>query len=220
MSSTNCKIYVLTNTINNKIYIGQTWEENVEDRMGRNGSGYHGSQYLFNAIKYHGVENFKYTVLEICFDKELADYFEKYYIKIFNTQNRDIGYNIAEGGGAPMQGQHHTPETKAKISATTKGRKLPPEQVAKSAKSREMPQERQVKIVEAYKSNEFVSKIFETFGINTSGLYRILKRFKTPRRGQKGPNNWTGKQHSPETKAKMSKSAEKLWQDRKENKNE
>ena len=216
MSSTSCKVYVLTNVISNKIYIGQTWEENVEDRMGGKGSGYHGSCYLFNAIQKNGVENFKYTVLEICFDQEMADYFEKYYIRTFNSQDGDIGYNIADGGGAPMQGKHHTEEVKAKISATTKGRKLPPAQVAKSAKSREIPQEKQKKIVEAYKNNEFVGKIFKTFGINKSGLYRVLRRANIPLRGQKvATNNFTGKQHSPATKAKMKQSAKKTWAKRK-----
>jgi group I intron endonuclease len=207
--------------MNNKIYIGQTWQENVEDRM--NGNGYSGSIHLFSAIKYHGVENFKYTVLEICFDQELADYFEKYYIKIFNTQNRDIGYNIAEGGGAPMQGKHHTPEAKAKISVASTGRKPSPESIAKRIKTRTKPLPpitTQDAMIKDYLIGMKISDMRDKYDVFSKVIYRVLDFSKIPKRGQKGPNNFTGKQHTPETKAKMSKSAEKLWQDRKENKND
>jgi group I intron endonuclease len=250
MSSTICKIYVLTNIKNNKIYIGQTWEEDVEDRKGTDGRSYGGCSRLFAAIQEYGIENFKYSILELCYAQNMADYFETYFIRIFNTQNEDIGYNLKAGGssgahseatiqkmvlahteerkaknsemmkkrhatqGHPMKGQHHTEEIKEQISKTLTGRVLPPEQVAKSAKSREMPQEKQKKIAEMYKTDEFVDKILETFGIKTSGLYRVLRRFDVPLRGQK-INNGTGKQHTEETKAKMAQSQKEMWAKRK-----
>ena len=56
----SCKIYLLKNNVNNKIYIGQTWAERLEDRMGKNGSQYKNSAYIYNAIKKYGAENFSY----------------------------------------------------------------------------------------------------------------------------------------------------------------
>jgi group I intron endonuclease len=108
-----CTIYLLTNTENGKIYVGQSWYPTYA-RMGRDGSNYSHSPYIYNAIKLHGVDKFKYTVLEACKSQEEADRLEDIYVDKYNSLHHDIGYNIKKGG------QHglHTEETKAKISAT------------------------------------------------------------------------------------------------------
>lgn len=107
-----CKIYLLTNNINKKIYVGQTWSENVEDRMGREGRGYSNSPYIFNAINKYGAENFTYQILTTCEDQETADILEDEYINLYDSRNHDIGYNIKQGGSAGK----HSEETKRKIS--------------------------------------------------------------------------------------------------------
>jgi group I intron endonuclease len=66
-------------------------------------------------MKKHGVENFKFEILIICFDQDLVRY-EKEYIKKYNSQVPN-GYNILSGGqiGNGMLGYKHTPETIEKI---------------------------------------------------------------------------------------------------------
>lgn len=137
-----CSIYLLKNLLNNKIYIGQTWAT-LEFRW-NNGHGYAGSKYLHSAIKKHGKENFKYEILALVSNQQLADYLEDYYIKEYDSMNYKIGYNLKEGGSTgkhsiktrqflskirrgtklgnenTFYGKSHTPETKMRISKTKK----------------------------------------------------------------------------------------------------
>lgn len=112
-----CTIYLLTNTVNNKIYIGQTWLE-LHIRMGKNGGNYSNSTYLYSAINKYGSDNFKYTVLAEVATQEEADILETKYIEQYRSMEKDIGYNIKTGGSAGR----HSEETKRKISATEMGK--------------------------------------------------------------------------------------------------
>jgi hypothetical protein len=57
-----CKIYLLKNIVNCKVYIGQTWMD-LHKRMGKNGVNYSNSPYLYHAIQKYGIHNFEYEVL-------------------------------------------------------------------------------------------------------------------------------------------------------------
>src|ERR1700743_807675 len=106
-----CTVYLLTNSINGKIYIGQTWEQPVEKRM-KGGSKYANSPYIFAAIQKYGVENFKYTILAECKTQEEADRLETENITKYDSRNPEIGYNLKEGGSHGK----HSEESKLKIS--------------------------------------------------------------------------------------------------------
>jgi len=82
-------IYKTTNLINNKIYVGQHYSK----RKNYIGSG----TLLKEEIKKYGKENFYCEILEYCDIKDL-DKREKYWIKELDSTNREIGYNITEGG--------------------------------------------------------------------------------------------------------------------------
>ena len=111
-------IYKITNLKNNKCYIGETKELDVERRwkghirsITRGG----GCPILKSAINKHGIKSFKFEVLIICFDDDRFTY-EKEYIKKYNAQT-PTGYNILPGGpGGGFLGKRHTDETKEKIS--------------------------------------------------------------------------------------------------------
>jgi group I intron endonuclease len=95
-------IYKTTNIINGKIYIGKD-EKNDSKYLG---SG----KILKAAIKKYGRSNFSKEVLEQCNSRiELCER-EKYWIEIYNSQNPQIGYNIAVGGsgGDTFSGQDDT----------------------------------------------------------------------------------------------------------------
>lgn len=112
-----CTIYLLTNKINNKIYVGQTWMT-CEERMGRKGKGYYNSTYLYAAILKYGSENFEYEILDECNNQSEADLFEEAYIKMYCGRDSATGYNIKSGGSAGR----HSDETKKKISASQIGK--------------------------------------------------------------------------------------------------
>jgi group I intron endonuclease len=116
-------IYRITNTINKKVYIGQTIQETVEKRWElhrRLAKKDKGCTALKEAFKKYGIDKFKFEVLIICFNEDCIAY-EKEYIKKYNALVPN-GYNISEGGngGALFKGKQHTEETKNKLRETSK----------------------------------------------------------------------------------------------------
>lgn len=87
----NYYIYLTTNLINNKKYIGQHY--------GKINDNYLGSGVLLTkAISKYGKDNFKKEILKVCQNADELNYWEKYYITYFDAVNNDEYYNLAEGG--------------------------------------------------------------------------------------------------------------------------
>jgi group I intron endonuclease len=113
-----CIIYALCNTINTKVYIGQSWTP-LKQRWNR-GHGYLGSHKIHKAIKKYGKEKFYYEVLALCSTKEVAEHWETYFITKFDSVNS--GYNILSTGGKHgWLGRKHTEESLAKMSKSHMG---------------------------------------------------------------------------------------------------
>lgn len=91
-------IYKITNTINNKVYIGQT-VKTVQKRFiqHKNNSNkkYFSQITLYKAFNKYGIENFKCEEIEEVKNEDL-DEREKYWIKYYNSYLN--GYNSTIGG--------------------------------------------------------------------------------------------------------------------------
>jgi group I intron endonuclease len=116
-------IYKITNTINNKCYIGETIKDNPNSRWLSHKSNIkckRGCPLLMKAFEKYGEDAFKFEVLIICFDEDVFN-FEKEYIKKYNSLSPN-GYNVAEGGksGRNFLGKKHSEETKKIISQKSK----------------------------------------------------------------------------------------------------
>ena len=92
-------IYKITNTKNNKVYIGQTIKKNVEERFQQHRNNYNKPYFakisLYKAIKKHGLKNFLFEEIEEIDNKKL-DEREKYWISYYNSYYD--GYNATLGG--------------------------------------------------------------------------------------------------------------------------
>lgn len=90
-------IYKITNTINGKIYIGQSIEPEYRFRKHKEASKRPRNYecVLYDAMTKYGVENFVMEIIE----KDVENYNEReqYWIKMLNSL-RPNGYNIAAGG--------------------------------------------------------------------------------------------------------------------------
>lgn len=93
-------IYIIRNTVNNKVCIGQTkvsvdqrWKEHLRHAQ-------YGDQVINKAMKKHGVKNFYVETLEIC-DLDVLDEREIYYIDLFDSTDKHKGYNVSIGGNTP-----------------------------------------------------------------------------------------------------------------------
>lgn len=97
-------IYKITNLINNKIYIGETirsiqvrWNEHKSVCMNEKGHGY--NYHLHLAMRKYGIDNFIIEEIEQCKDEERFNR-ETYYINLYNSNNKEKGYNyVLEGRG-------------------------------------------------------------------------------------------------------------------------
>lgn len=83
-------------TPDNRVYIGITCQNTVEDRWG-NGNGYKG-QYFYKGIQEFGWDNIEHKVLIHGLTKEQAEKWEIKLIKYYNSNNEKYGYNKTNGG--------------------------------------------------------------------------------------------------------------------------
>lgn len=109
-------VYLTTNLINNKKYIGKRQQSKFC-------SNYLGSgQRIKSAIKKYGKENFKVKILQWCSSLDELGSQERYYIHEHNAVNDINYYNIALGGnGAQLPFQRE--ETKQKIGNANRNKR-------------------------------------------------------------------------------------------------
>lgn len=102
---------------NGKKYIGITCCY-PRNRRWQNGFGYVSQVRFYRAIKKYGWDSFEHTILEDNLTAEEAGEAEQKYIALYQTTNRNHGYNIMVGGEV---GYHLTEEHKKKISNANSG---------------------------------------------------------------------------------------------------
>ena len=136
-------VYIHRNTINNKVYIGQTCL-NVQDRWRNNGSGYlkkkngNYTQPVFaRAILKYGWDSFEHIIFADNLTQDEANQIERILIALYKTDNKNYGYNIRSGGdnstfnseeskkrrSEAHKGIKHSEESKNKMSESHKGNK-------------------------------------------------------------------------------------------------
>lgn len=91
------KVYVYTNKINGKKYVGQTCRT-LKERAGKNGRLYNQCKIFSYAIQKYGWDNFEPRIAFDMLTREEANRIERYLIKILRTQDHKYGYNIDAGG--------------------------------------------------------------------------------------------------------------------------
>ncbi len=149
-------IYAIKNMINNKMYVGSS--KNIHRRMLHHRyeleNGFHHCDYFQNSFDKYGIDNFKLEILEkidlSVFNEDYLYEREKYYIKLYKSNNPNFGYNMTTGGrgkaGIPMtkkikkalkSGRKPTSDiTRKRISDAGKGRKHSKETKEKMSKSK------------------------------------------------------------------------------------
>lgn len=134
-------IYRITNEINGKIYIGQT--NNLHRRIAKykelsskpheyfvekNYTVQSSNQVIIKAMRKYGFVNFKFEILAQNLTYSQANILEKDFIRIYKSQDNNIGYNKTGGGIG-----HYNIDEKIKnsIKIKLKARKLSKEHKAK-----------------------------------------------------------------------------------------
>lgn len=111
-------IYIITNKIDGKKYVGQTTRNDPMDRVNEHfkiSGG--GSEYLQHAIQKHGKDNFDIEIISYLGASQKAlDAIEQWQIKKNNSLSPN-GYNLTGGGNS---GGKISDEIKQKLSKITK----------------------------------------------------------------------------------------------------
>lgn len=190
-------IYMIRNNVNGKIYFGQTIKKKGFKGRYENGEWWRFSDnsHLKNSAEKYGHENF--TVIEefdVAYSKQELDLLEDLYICMYDTMNRQFGYNKRRGGSHGKLSQ----ESKDKIAQKVGGELNPMYGKKHSDETKRIISEKQ--------TGRFVGEKSYMYG-KKKPAEQIEKMKQT--RKQKGLdaselNPMYGKEHSDEAKAKMS----------------
>ncbi len=150
------RLYLITNSINGKRYVGFTsktlklrFGEHVYAAMKRNSTC-----ALHCAIRKHGVDAFSIEELDNDLERLVVGVLETSYIIELNTHvSSGKGYNQTFGGDGAY-GYKHTPERLLKISVGNKGKTL----------GRPCPEERKIKLRQSPK-NKSVDKFEKDWNV-------------------------------------------------------
>lgn len=127
-------IYLIHNTINNKVYVGKSeywekrWKKHLYTAMG---SREKEKFYIHRAIKKYGAENFTFTPFQFFDDEDNCSKAETYWIvNYFKSNNPQNGYNLTLGGEG-SSGRTVSEETKQKIREKKLNSRHTPETIIK-----------------------------------------------------------------------------------------
>lgn len=211
-------IYKILCKKNNKVYIGQT--VNLNKRMMEHFNdlrkGKHHSLKLQRAFDKYGEEFFEHSLIEIV-PENIADDREKYWIKHYNSTDKNFGFNNESGGNLKKVVSEDTKKKLSNINKSkyTKARKylLSPEALKKKSEKLtgsgnpmygKTPKEWMSK--ESYEKwvNDKRKRMLENNPMKGKKHSKeSLEKIKNASLGENNP--FFGKHHSDETKSKLSK---------------
>jgi group I intron endonuclease len=190
----NIGIYLLRNTVTNKVYVGAS--TNLERRKGEflAGRGYRAT--MLEAMKEFHPSVWTHEILCTC-PKSALDICERFYINMYKSADPRYGYNISLGGAGmfgvkhsekakkkmsdnssrPWLGKHLSGETKKKISESLLGEKNPRSMLGKFGaehnRSKAINQyDKQMNFIRRWES---MSDVQRELGINQSSITKCCR---------------------------------------------
>lgn len=200
-------IYKITDLVNDKIYIGARAKKEFD-------ANYYGSGVkIKTAVSLFGKDNFKIKLIEWCKTKEELIEKEIYWIKKYNSFDKDIGYNVRVGGisgraianlSKEQKQKYYRKQSKAQSNRTWiyRGDKL------KRVKDKELEEYLQNGWTKGTNSNrKAINKDGKTKYVEFKNLQHYLDEGWKLGQDEKLISSWTqafrGKHHSEETRKKI-----------------
>ncbi len=185
------RIYLATNTVNDKYYVGQTsstvgrrWQKHVYN------SGHRLKKrcaYLWNAIQKYSSSAFELQELTSADTREATNNLERLWIIALRSYDPAYGYNLTFGG----EGLRATPETRQKMSKSRKGMTFSDDHKRHISESKKAASVRPSnfradiktdEVVSLYRSGLSIPAVAQHFGCDQGTIWHRLKRVNEPRR--------------------------------------
>ena len=167
------KIYLITNLVNGKKYVGQTIRS-VESRLSQHISCANGNDAvrrkapLYRAIRKHGKENFSVRLLCSCSSQDELNLMEDLYIASLGTLVDNGGYNLRHGGSQGKASE----STKIRIRLRMRGSNHP----------KYLHHVKDSELISLYKKGNGIQKIARMLGLRRTTVEQRLKKSKIPMR--------------------------------------
>lgn len=195
VSKISC-VYKITNTLNGKVYIGQT----VDYRKRKVGHfsylrrNAHRNRYLQKSFNKYGESSFKMEIIKECAVDEL-DKLEIYYMRKYNSIDKTLGYNMVIGGNTnksfpdyirqkmsrSQKGRIISEEHRKRIGKWHKGKTISPKNIEKANKTKK---DNQIQWGEtnpnAVLTNDDVEKLIKDM-LNGLTVEDVMKKYKCSR---------------------------------------
>ena len=195
VSKISC-VYKITNTLNGKVYIGQT----VDYRKRKVGHfsylrrNAHRNRYLQKSFNKYGESSFKMEIIKECAVDEL-DKLEIYYMRKYNSIDKTLGYNMVIGGNTnksfpdyirqkmsrSQKGRIISEEHRKRIGKWHKGKTISPKDIEKANKTKK---DNQIQWGEtnpnAVLTNDDVEKLIKDM-LNGLTVEDVMKKYKCSR---------------------------------------
>jgi len=188
-------IYLITNKVNGKVYVGQT-RQTLEERW-KHHCAYakRGFNYpICKAIRKYKPEGFTITEIATCETQEWTNYLERMWIVIKDSCSRKIGYNVRVGGDASPMSEDSKKLLSESIKKMwseghySKAQFSPSEETRKrisEANLRRGPLKPEIKtedILEMWNNNATSKEIAERFSISSQMVYDRINKSGLPHR--------------------------------------
>lgn len=190
-------IYKITNTVNNKCYIGQSADliKRIQKHIKTLIAGTNRNEHLQNAYNKYGTGKFTIEIIDKC-TKENLDEREMFWIDYYKSYDPKYGYNKTKGGTGgnsyvEVADKEYQKKIQTKLSASKKGKGNP------------------IYGTHCY-TNGIVIKYIKDDEVDeyeTNGWYNGVPDYikEKERAANSGPNNgFYEKKHSEETKQRLS----------------
>lgn len=197
------RIYIIRNTVNDKVYVGQTHVSIRLRFQNHLSAARHGKDYVIGkAIRKYGEDKFYVELLEECLLEELNER-EQYWISFFRATDNRFGYNMSVGGNVVRTTKELDESLVLKMFNSGIGSyeiakilHVHPYRTAEILKKHHIiygveKQKRkdEKEIIDAYLSGKGTMDICREFGINKSTVRRILLRNNIKLRSRKKNKN-------------------------------
>lgn len=172
-TNNNWYVYIHTNKINQKAYIGITCKS-PKNRW-RSGANYKHNVYFNNAIMKYGWGNFEHTIFKSNLSKQEAQQIERLMIALWMSNQRQYGYNLSSGGESSRVGCRHSQKTRKLLSEMNLGDNNPRRRKERKQIVANKPKLKPVYCVELELEFPSIQEAADLFNIEASNISKCCK---------------------------------------------